>query len=161
MKKEKIQILGFNLPGWAAQFSRFFVVGVVNTVLDVIILVSLSYLTGWEKGIRAGGIKAVSFTIVSIFSFFANQKWTFKQKVDKAGKEIKEYSQFLTISLGGLIINSSLVALITKFIPPLHIQFIIDFQFSQKLWLVFASLVATAVSLVWNFLGYKFIVFKK
>lgn len=160
MQTKKFVILGITLPKWAEQFSSFFVIGVVNTVMDLAILYTLSTLTGLEKGEGAAVLKAISFSIVSFFSFLANKKWTFKEKSKDIGNQAKKYSQFIVISIGGLIINTSIVGLVTKFIPPLFIP-IIAFQFTPKLWLLCASLIATAVSLVWNFLGYKFIVFKK
>ena len=150
----------YTLPKWAEQFSSFFVIGVTNTVLDLLILYTLSSLSGWTQGFQAATLKAVSFAIVSLFSFYANRRWTFKERVTELNKTAKRYSQFMIITAGGLLINTSIVGLVTKFISPLFIP-IINFQFTDKLWLLAASLMATAISLVWNFLGYKFIVFKK
>lgn len=166
--KNKITLFGKDLnvpswipvPKWAQQFLQFVVIGFLNTFFDLIIFMSLSYATGINKGIMVAGFKAVSFSIISFFSFLANKRWTFKEKTEKIDKEAAKYTQFMVITLGGLLINSGVVYLVANFISPITIP-IINFQLNQDLWLVFSSLVATAFSLVWNFVGYKFIVFKK
>lgn len=166
--KSKIALFGRNVvlpswlpvPKWAEQFLQFAVIGFMNTFLDLLILTSLSFLTGITKGGGAAGLKAVSFGIVSFVSFLANKKWTFKEKTKEIGREATKYSQFMVITLGGLGVNTGVVFVITNYFAPLYVP-IINFQLTERMWLVFASLVATAFSLVWNFIGYKFIVFKK
>ena len=49
---------------------------------------------------------------------------------------------------------SSVVFGVTTFIPPF-------FGLSPELWANLAKVAATGFSLIWNFIGYKFIVFKK
>lgn len=148
------------IPAWAEQFVQFAVIGVFNTLADLLILLSLSFLTGIKMGIGAGVLQAISFSIVSFLSFLANKKWTFKEKTKDIGRAAVKYVQFIVITIGGLAIKAGLVYVITTFISPIFIP-VINFQFNPTLWLAFASLGATAVSLVWNFIGYKFIVFKK
>jgi len=148
------------IPKWAQQFLQFAIIGFMNTFIDLLILTSLSIVTGITNNVGAAGLKAVSFSIVSFISFLANKKWTFKEKSEKIQREAKKYTQFMVITLGGLLINTGVVFVITTFFSPLLLP-IVNFQLTPRLWLVFASLVATAFSLVWNFIGYKFIVFKK
>ncbi len=148
------------VPKWAEQFFQFAIIGFINTFLDLAILTSLSFITGITSSFGAAGLKAISFTCVSLVSFFANKKWTFKEKSQKIEKEAAKYTQFMVITIGGLIINTGIVFLITTYISPINIP-LINFQLTPRLWLVFSSLVATAFSLIWNFIGYKFIVFKK
>jgi len=162
MPEKQMSFLGFKLPNWMRQFMSFVVIGFINTFLDAAILYTLSLLSGWEKGIQAGMLQATSFIIVATFSFFANKKWTFREKGGKVKQEVVDYFQFISITLGGLIIKVGIVTSVTKFIEPIHLDILfIDFQFTPRLWLVAASLGATAISLIWNFLGYKFVVFKK
>ncbi len=148
------------IPKWAEQFLQFAVIGFMNTFLDLLILTSLSFLTGITKGGGAAGLKAISFGVVSFVSFLANKKWTFKEKAQKIGQEATKYSQFMIITLGGLGVNTGVVFTITNYFSPLYLP-VVNFQLTDRMWLVFASLVATAFSLIWNFIGYKFIVFKK
>jgi putative flippase GtrA len=81
-----------------------------------------------------------------------NKRWTFEDNT--AEKTGVKFSQFLAVSIIGIIINGGIVYLITSFTQPL-------FGLSPQLWANVAKLFATAVSLVWNFIGYKFFVFKK
>lgn len=71
-----------------------------------------------------------------------------------AGKSRREYFAFIFITAIGLVINAALLVMITKFIPP-------QFGFNQELWTNVAKALATGVSLVWNFGGYKVLLFKK
>ncbi len=64
------------------------------------------------------------------------------------------------ITVVGLGVNTGVVFIVTNYFSPLYLP-IVNFQLTERMWLVFASLVATAFSLIWNFIGYKFVVFKK
>jgi len=65
-----------------------------------------------------------------------------------------EFSLFMIVSVIGIVINSAVVGLVTGlFSPPLGV--------SPELWANFAKVLATAVALIWNFIGYKFFVFKR
>ncbi len=66
----------------------------------------------------------------------------------------QELLLFVVISIVGTLINSGLVVLLTRNIEPM-------FGINRELWLNLAKAAATAISLVWNFLGYKLVVFKR
>lgn len=68
--------------------------------------------------------------------------------------EKKEFVMFLVVSLIGVVINSSIVGAVTKFVSP-------QFGLNPHLWANLAKAVATAVALIWNFTGYKLMVFRK
>jgi len=134
-----------------AQFSRFIIIGTMNTAIDFGVL----NLLMWQTSIYGGKwillLNATSFSVAVINSYFWNKHWTFKDK-DKAG--ISEFSQFIIVTLIGLAINTGIVYGITTFISPV-------FGISIELWANLAKVVATGLSLIWNFVGYKFIVFRK
>ena len=134
------------------QLVRFVVVGVINTGIDFLILNIEMFFTHITSGSGMILQNAISFGLATINSYYLNKSWTFSDK-DKKKEGIK-FAQFLTVSLIGIIINSLIVYLITSFIPPM-------FGVNPQLWANIAKLAATAISLIWNFLGYKFIVFKK
>ena len=71
-----------------------------------------------------------------------------------AAKSRQEYFVFIFITAVGLAINATLLVLFTRFVPP-------QFGLNQELWTNIAKALATGVSLMWNFAGYKFILFKK
>ena len=130
------------------QFSKFALVGVLNTAIDFGILNLLILLTGITSGLGIIPLNAVSFTTAVINSFFWNKKWVFQSRKDA------NFLTFFAITLIGLSINSGIVYMITTFVPPVFIS-------SNTIWVNIAKVLATGVSLVWNFTGYKLIVFKK
>ena len=134
------------------QFAKFVVVGVLNTGVDFLILNLEMLFTGINQGPGMFAQNAVSFSVATVNSYFLNKKWSFQDKTTK--EQGHQFSQFLIVSIVGLIINSSTVYLITSCIDPL-------FGISPTLWANLAKAAATGISLIWNFIGYKFFVFKK
>lgn len=135
------------------QFSKFVIVGGINTGIDFLVLNILMYLTGIESGPELFLLNSISFSVAVINSYFMNKRWTFQDKTKTEQEPIK-FSAFFIISIIGLIINGLILTSITSYIPAL-------FGLSSTLWANIAKLMATGVSLVWNFIGYKLFVFKK
>ena len=137
------------------QFSKFVVIGFMNTAIDFGVLNLLMWQTGIYKGQWIILLNAIAFAVAVINSYIWNKHWTFRAKeADEPGEVAKEFSQFIMVTLVGLAINSSIVYGVTTFIPPF-------FGLSPELWANLAKAAATGFSLIWNFIGYKFIVFKK
>ena len=130
------------------QFAKFAQVGVLNTAIDFGILNLLIFATGITSGLSIIPLNAISFSTAIINSFFWNEKWVFKAKKEA------NFITFVIVTLIGLAINSGIVYAITTFVPPTFVD-------SQKLWANLAKVLATGISLVWNFTGYRLIVFKK
>lgn len=79
----------------------------------------------------------------------------FKLKRDPfAQKSGRELALFVIISLIGIGINSGIVGGVTQIVEP-------QFGLGQALWTNLIKVLATGVALIWNFLGYKLIVFKR
>jgi len=133
------------------QFSRFVVIGFMNTGLDFLVLNLLMWWTSIYSGKWIILLNVISFSVAVTNSYFWNKYWTFK---DRDEVEVKEISQYLVVTIIGAGINTGIVFLITTFIQPI-------FGLSPELWANLAKAAATGVSLVWNFIGYKFFVFKK
>lgn len=68
----------------------------------------------------------------------------------------QQFVVFLIISVVGLLINSGIVALASTALAP-SLSSLINADSIKNA----AKILATGVSLIWNFLGYKLIVFKK
>ena len=66
----------------------------------------------------------------------------------------KEFGKFFLVSLGGLIINVAAASLIVNLIQP-------QFGLSETIWANVAAVIAALLTVIWNFFGYKFLVFKK
>jgi putative flippase GtrA len=133
------------------QFVRFAIIGVMNTGLDFGVLNLLIFATGVREGLSLALLNSISFSVATANSYLWNKYWTFK---DKDAVRVAEIGQFLTVSLIGLGINSSIVYLISTFVDPI-------LGLSPAMWVNASKVVATGIALFWNFLGYKFIVFKK
>ncbi len=136
----------------AKQFSVFVFIGVINTSIDFLVLNIEIRLTGITSGAGLFVMNTVSFFVAVINSYFMNKYWTFHD-VTRDQEETK-FAEFITISVIGSGINSSVVYAITTHINPI-------FAVSPLIWANIAKLMATGISLVWNFVGYKLFVFKK
>ena len=130
------------------QVAKFGLVGILNTSIDFGILNFLMAATSVTRGIGIIPINAVAVVAAVVNSFYWNKDWVFGQKQGAS------FLTFSVVTLIGLGINTAIVFLLTTFIGPI----IVD---SQALWANLAKVLATIFSMVWNFLGYKLIVFKK
>lgn len=129
-----------------AEKIRFAVVGGANTALDFLILFILTFI-GMDKIVA----NYISTSISLIFSFFANKSFTFK---DKQGNAKKQFVLFLIITIIGLwVIQPLIIWVVTEALAP----YIINDTFN----LFIAKLAATIASLIWNYLLYSRLVFKK
>ena len=115
---------------------KFLIVGSSSVLLDFII-----YRILVSSGLDVSSSKLLSFVSGSVFGFILNKYWTFNSK-KKAFKEIIYYIVLYTIT-------AYLNIEVNKFVLGLYTN------------TLFSFLCATGVSTVINFLGQKFIVFKK
>lgn len=129
------------------QILKFLVTGVLNTFIDFFVLNLLMWATGIYEGTTIFFLNIISFTIAVTNSYFWNKYWTFQEKSKKGIPA--QFAKFLAVSVVGAIINSSIVYAVTTYIEPL-------FGLEKSLWANVAKVAATAVGLVWNFIGYKF-----
>lgn len=135
------------------QIARFAEVGILNTAIDFGILNLLIWLTGVTGGILIIPINAVSFMFATTNSYFWNKFWTFESGKTEEARG-REFITFLVVSGIGIAINTAIVAIGTTFITPW-------FSLSPGAWANVMKILATFTAMTWNFLGYKFIVFKK
>lgn len=128
------------------QIGCFAIVGTINTAIDFGLLFLLTFL-----GLPKIAANTVSTGSAFVFSFFANKKYTFKS----TNKNIKyEIISFIIITLFGLwVLQNGIIWLITPLIKNIVSQ--------EQLALFAAKLLATAISLVWNYCLYDKVVFKK
>lgn len=134
------------------QVAKFFLIGILNTFIGLGVLSALmwffSIFAGWQYSVFV----AISFTFAVFNSYFWNKFWTFKKKETQVGA--KEFSEFYLITGIGFLINISIASLLVNIIGP-------QFGFTIEFWAYIGSIIATICVATWNFLGYKFIVFKK
>lgn len=128
------------------RFGRFALVGATSTLLDFGILFLLKSL-----GMPAIFANICSTTLSFLFNFTANKKYTFKTTGTNVVREMILFVVFALIGLWGL---QSIV-----------IHFTLDpltniFWNNKNIGLITSKLLATVVSLTWNYITYSRIVFK-
>lgn len=133
------------------QFLKFFFIGIINSVIDFSILNSLIYAFQLDhRNLKYLVFKLISFLVACGHSFYWNKTWVFKKSSSQNIKS--ELSLFYLIASGGLIINI-LVSTIVFSISKNYLSEIFSANLGALTGLVFVT--------VWDFIGYKFIVFKK
>ena len=133
------------------QFGKFAAVGTLNTLLDLGVLNGLMLATGVAGGLAFSGFKAVSFIVGTTNSYFWNKLWTFQNRVPVSARE---YLVFALFTLCGALINVGVASVIVNVIgSPAGV--------SESAWANIGALLAVAASFLWNFLSYRFIVFKR
>ncbi|MFA5387115.1 MAG: GtrA family protein [Candidatus Paceibacterota bacterium] len=134
------------------QAAKFVSVGILNTLIDWGVLTLQVLFTGVNAGMWYGLFKSVSFLAAVSNSFIWNKCWTFKKH--NTGKTKQELSQFFLVSFIGFFINVGVASFVVNVIGP-------QAGISYNLWATVGGAVATVFSMVWDFVAYKFIVFKK
>ena len=129
-----------------SEFSIFLVVGLLTVGIDFAIYWGLIYLRPFLlEDINVA--KGISFIGGTIFAYFANRYWTFKQQKTSSGS----IPRFALVYVLGLIANIVINYLsLFWFGGPL---IVLDFT------LLIAFILATGVSATINFFGMKFFVF--
>ena len=156
-----------------SQATRFTIVGILNTLVDLVILNILLFL-GFRYAFVFLGQQFIIANIISVIvamanSFILNRFWAFGSVKEKTNI-FYELSKFLVVTVIGMLVINQLVfsgiyynmSWLTDFFYSivtfvrLNAVFSLDFVKINS-----AKVIAIAVSLVWNFIGYKFFVFKK
>jgi putative flippase GtrA len=123
------------------QFSKFAVVGILNTAIDFFIYYGLTSLFNFWNEYKIL-TASLSFIIANLNSFLFNKFWTFQ---NKETKHHILYSKFFIISLIGLGINDLLFSFC-------HYQL----QLNDLL----AKIMPIPVVMLWNFFANKYWTFK-
>ncbi|MFA6285611.1 MAG: GtrA family protein [Parcubacteria group bacterium] len=134
------------------QVAKFGCVGAANFAVDIGILNLLIFMSGTAVGAAYIAFKVISFAFAVTNSYIWNKIWTFK-KVDSKDTG-KEFMHFIMISVIGLILNAVVAGILVVVIGPLG-------GIKVKTWASVSAAVASLCVMAWNFIGYKFWVFKK
>lgn len=150
------------------QIGKFGVIGVLNTLVDIGSLAFITFLLRSSLSIDpkkelivVSGVaitvyslyKAITFIIANINSYFWNKYWTFDQGSQK--KTHAQFLQFFAVSVVGFIINVLVASIIYK-----SLDVILPGTTDDQKGLLGAA-AGSIIGLAWNFIGYKFIVFKE
>jgi len=134
------------------QAAKHFLVGAFAMVVDLKLFELLTWFFGIFILTSPLAVKGISFIFSTLVKYWGNKYWAFqKHEKEKLSKEI---AQFFIITIIGLVIDILAFYYIALVIGP---QFLIP----SVLWVKISIIMAALVAASWNFLGYKFIVFKK
>lgn len=134
------------------QIVKFALVGTLNAFIDLGVLNLLILVSGIATGFLFSVFKGISFLLATINSYFWNKFWTFRKR--GTAPYPKEFLQFFVITVIGFLINVGTASLIVNVFGP-------QFGMTENLWANVGAIFAAIIAAIWNFLGYKFLVFKK
>jgi len=125
-----------------SQFIKFAIIGCINTSVDFAVYIGLTrFAPFFEDQIYLAN--ACAFIVAATLSFFANRTWTFGQTTrPRVSEAIKFYSTTGT----GFLLNTSILFIFVSVLNSYDLL---------------GKVVATGVTMMWNFLLNKFWVFKK
>jgi len=125
---------------------RFGAVGIANTALDFALLFLFV-----NVGVNRIAANYFSTGIAFLVSFFVNRNFTFKAST---GNARRQFILFIVVTLIGLWVLQPLVILASS-------ALLAPFNLDDGVTLFIAKVLATGVSMVWNYLLYARLVFKK
>lgn len=120
------------------KFLKFGIVGGSGVIVDFF----FTWLCKEKLNIQKYGANAIGFTIAASTNWIFNRIWTFQSQNPEM---LKEYSEFLFISLIGLGINSFVLWMLTD---------------KGKINFYIAKLGAIGVTTIWNFFANYFFTFR-
>ena len=120
------------------EVARFLIVGGTTVLIDLICYFILIY-TGFDTPLSKG----ISFSIGTVFAYFANRNYTFKSST--AG--FFKFSVFTLLYLSTLVVNVVSNEIVLRLTSQINGSLMIAF------------LIATSLSATLNFIGMKYIVF--
>ncbi|MGB2787481.1 MAG: GtrA family protein [Candidatus Saccharimonadaceae bacterium] len=125
---------------------RFVAVGGINTAIDFGFLFLLKMI-----GLPVIAANIGSTSLAFIFSFFANKKYTFKSRSKNVRREL---ILFVLVTLTGLwLIQGSIIWFLMWLTN--------GSGYDESVRLLVAKLIATVVSLTWNYVFYSKLVFSE
>jgi putative flippase GtrA len=134
------------------EFSKFAVVGVLNSGVDFGILNLLMLITSLSSGAAFLAFKSISVTLGVLNSYLWNKYWTFKTSNPADAR--REFMAFMVVTLIAVGVNVAGADVIVNVIGA-------PAGFSTKLWANIGAISGAGLTLFTNFFGYKFFVFKK
>ena len=126
--------------------------GALATLVDLGLLNVLMMTFGIGSGLLYSVFKGISFIIATCSKYVGDKFWAF-EKTERKGMR-KEFGQFLLVTFVGFGINVGIAHSVVNIVGP-------QFNLDEKIWANIGGVLAAFGTFAWNFIGYKFIVFKK
>lgn len=129
------------------QAGRFFLVGAFADVIDIKVFQFLFWLAPFSIL-----FKAVSFLVATFIKYWWNKYWAFSAEGGHEKENTyKEAAQFFLVTMVGLGINVVSFYFFDK----------IEVGLPSNIWTELSIIFSALIAAIWNFLAYKFFVFKK
>lgn len=134
------------------QLGKFLLMGALATLIDLGILNLLMRIFEITAGLVYSVFVATSFVFATTIKYFGDKFWAFeKMEKDKMGREFTQFF-FITLISGG--IHVGIASVVVNIMGP-------QFGISPLSWANIGKILGIIGAFAWNFLGYKFVVFKK
>lgn len=134
------------------QLGKFLLIGIFFALIDLGVLDILIKIFGITAGTGYSIFVATSFVIVTSVKYVGDKYWAF-EKTEKEGMG-GEFGKFFIITLISGGIQTLIASLMVNTLGP-------QFGASSLIWANVGKIAGITVASAWNFIGYKFIVFKK
>jgi len=134
------------------QLAKFVLIGALFALFDLVILNGLMKWFGISQGIKYSIFVGISFVIATSVKYAADKYWAFEKKEGSQMK--KEFIGFFIITLISGGIQVGIASLIVNVVGPM-------FGTSLEVWANVGKIAGITIASIWNFLGYKFVIFKK
>lgn len=132
-------------------FTKFFITGVFNTSFDISIVNLFTYIFALYAGLPIVIFSIISYIITLFMSYAINRSWSFGAAHNPS---IKEFLLFTGASSFSFIINTTLLYVLTTVTGAPN-------GVAEALWVNIVKLATAVISMVLNFITFKFLVFKK
>ncbi len=133
------------------QFAKYGAAGALSAFIDLGILNIFSLVFKIYSGPLIILFNSIGFLIATTNAYFWNRLWAFKKEGERPN--LKEYARFICVTFTGLLLNTGIVYLMTTIIGAPE-------GISEPAWENIAKFSAIIPNVMWNFIGYKFIIFK-
>ena len=133
------------------QFAKYGAAGALSAFIDLGILNIFSLIFKVYSGPLIILFNSIGFLIATTNAYFWNRLWVFKK--DGKRPSVKEYARFICVTFTGLLLNTGIVYLMTTVIGAPE-------GISEPVWENISKFSAIIPNVMWNFIGYKFIIFK-
>ncbi|OGM98780.1 MAG: hypothetical protein A2817_00200 [Candidatus Yanofskybacteria bacterium RIFCSPHIGHO2_01_FULL_39_8b] len=145
--------LGYFLGKWMPffnQFGKYAAVGFTNAAVDFGVLNLLIAYSGIASGFIFSIFKGASFIIAVTHSYFWNKYWAFQ---DRTTEQKGEFFKFFVVNTIVAAINIGTASFVVNSIEP-------QFGLDTNVWANIGAVIGSAVALIFNFIGFRLVVFK-
>ncbi len=125
-------------PKEAKSFIRFCVVGVGNTATDFGLFMLLHYIFHLEVIFA----HIIGFSFAACQSYLLHKHFTFKGH-SRDGHNIRPFYKFLAVTTSSMALSSVIIIVLEAF-----------------MWAFLAKILTLAITLLWNYSGYRLFVFR-